>query len=101
MAARRGSVRAGGVDRAWENCDWPPGPLHEHDQFLCHGPGHAGSVVVLEQRESHVDTGTDTRGGEIAAIVHMQSVGLDLDAREPACEGAGVAPVGGGAVTIE
>ncbi|MNX74389.1 hypothetical protein D3C86_1058260 [compost metagenome] len=72
-----------------------------HHQFLRHGPGQLGAVVLFHHGQCQVDTRRHAGGGPDRTVDHIDAIGLDLDRRKPRLQFPGVGPVGGGPPSVE
>ena len=69
------------------------GPAEEHHQPAGHGLGDLDAVVVLDERQRHVDAGGDAGRRPHVAVADPDRVGVDVDGRVLAGEALGPRPV--------
>ncbi|MCY1360629.1 hypothetical protein D9M69_472630 [compost metagenome] len=72
-----------------------------HHQFLRHGPGQLGAVVLFHHGQGEVDARRHAGGGPDRTVDHIDAIRLDLDRRKPCLQFPGVGPVGGGPPSVE
>ncbi|MNI27410.1 hypothetical protein D3C73_811450 [compost metagenome] len=72
-----------------------------HHQFLRHGPGQLGAVVLFHHGQCEVDTRGHAGRSPDRTVDHVDAISLDLDRRKPRLQFPGVGPVGGGPPSVE
>ena len=91
----------GTADRCGNELRLAAGALRRHHQAPGHAVGHLGAEIPGHQVQAGIDTGGAAGGSDQLPGIDIEHIRVHPDIRETLGQLAGVAPVSGGATTIQ